>query len=495
MLFLLIQHAFAGDVTVIPGDSIQDALNQAVAGDTITIQAGTYNEELITVTDATQSAPITIKAANGEQVILTANGEVLQVEHAWYRVENIIFDGQYGNKDTLDIRGGANNLLLSGVEVRHSNRDCIDIKSPSNVTIEDSLIHHCISWDGERVDAHGIVAGNASGLTIRNTEIHTFSGDGIQIDPDRQSPPWNDLLIEDCHIWLSPLAEETNGFPAGLVPGENAFDSKTWDDSTERANVTIRRTKAHGFRNGYITNMSAFNIKESVDVLVDKVLVYDSEIAFRLRGPGRDIGAAATIQNSVIYDVDFAFRYEDEIETVNIWNTTLGNEVSTPFKEASSDTTTPDVRNLLIVAEELPVEAQSDSNIVTDSSSFVDAANHDYHLVEGAAAIDSGESIAIITDDMDGLSRPFGDAFDIGAYELHLEEEDPEDTGLEDTGNTETEEPSNPEPSIPDTEDTEANKEENKETGGGSCATGNLPIKLLPLWLLMALAIRRRKRT
>ena len=127
MFFLLIVNAFAEELSVQSGDSIQDTLNQAQAGDTITIESGTYEEQLISINNGSEGAPITLRAADGAEVLITQPGEVLQIEHSWWRVEGIIFDGQYGNKDVLDIRDGANNLILSGIEVRHSSRDCIDI--------------------------------------------------------------------------------------------------------------------------------------------------------------------------------------------------------------------------------------------------------------------------------------------------------------------------------------------------------------------------------
>ena len=77
-----------------------------------------------------------------------------------------------------------------------------------------------------------------------------------------------------------------NGFAAGAVPGENAMDTKA-AAANVRSRITVRDTIASGFRGGLISNMAAFNFKENVDATVDGVTVFDSEIAFRLRGPAR----------------------------------------------------------------------------------------------------------------------------------------------------------------------------------------------------------------
>ena len=226
-------------------------------------------------------------------------------------------------------------LTLRHVEVRRSSRDAIDIGSADDVTIVDSLVHHALNADDGRTDAHGIVAAAVHRLTIRNTQVHTFSGDAIQVDPGRSAPGWSDILIEGCDLWLAPLPAAVNGFAAGTVPGENAVDTKA-NPGMARATLTIRDTRAHGFRNGLIPNMAAFNLKENVDVLVDRITVYDSEIAFRLRGGGSDTskpGAHVRTMNALVYDTAVAFRYEDDLEGLHVWNSTIGRGVPRPFLE------------------------------------------------------------------------------------------------------------------------------------------------------------------
>lgn len=54
------------------------------------------------------------------------------------------------------------------------------------------------------------------------------------------------------------------------------------------------------------------------------------------------------------------------------------------------------------------------------SSSFVDAANNNYHLSTGSTAINSGTTVAVCASDLDGVIRPNGAAYDMGAYELDM---------------------------------------------------------------------------
>lgn len=403
-----------------PFTRIQDGVNIAQPGDTVTIRPGRYNESLHTVRGGVTGLPITLRAERARgSVVVTWNGLVLRIDHPYFVAQGLLLDGQYGNADTVSVGSAANYLILRDTEVRRSTKDLIDIASPQGVLIENCLIHHALNAAGGRTDAHGIAAGAVQDMTVRDTEIHTFSGDGLQVDPSRAAPGWNRVTIEHSQIWLEPLPAAENGFPAGAVPGENAVDTKA-ASGRPRSKLTIRDTVAWGFRGGLISNMAAFNLKENVDVEVDRVTVHDSEIAFRLRGPSPTTeGALVAVKNAVVYDVATAFRYEDNIQNLRIWNSTIGRGVRRSFQAASSSSSGLDVRNLLI-AGALPPEAARASNMSVGIDAFVNAAVHNYQLVIGAAAIDAGVTLTGVAADRDGVLRPQGRGYDIGAYESVL---------------------------------------------------------------------------
>lgn len=401
-----------------PFGRIQDGLNIAQPGDTVTVQSSTYTERLVTVRNGASNARITLRAAGGRgSVIVTIAGRLLTVNHAYFSVEGFILDGQYGLDDAVLVATSGHFFRLSNTEVRRSTRDLLDIRGPQGVVIENCLIHHALNAADGRTDAHGIAAGPVQGLTIRDTEIHTFSGDGIQVDPGRNAPGWSGVTIERARIWLAPLPAPENGFPAGTVTGENAVDTKA-SASYPRSVIVIRDTIASGFGGALITNAAAFNLKEHIDATVDRVTVYNSEIAFRLRGAVTG-GAWVAVKNAVVYGTLTAFRYEDNIQNLRIWNSTIGGGVTRAFQAASSVSTGLDVRNLLVLGT-LPVEASGPSNLAVGTQAFVNAAAHNYALTPMAPAIDAGVAIPQVTTDITGLARPQGAAYDIGAYEYDV---------------------------------------------------------------------------
>lgn len=395
-----------------PFGRVQEALQAAQPGDSIVIGPGTFNERLVSVRAGTAALPIRIYSAKGRGTTMVTNqGRVLTVTHAHVIVDGLVLDGQFGADDLVRVGTGATAFTLRNSEVRRTSRDAIDLGAVSDVLIENSLIHDALNAAGGRTDAHGIVGGAVRRLTIRNTEIHSFSGDAVQVDSGRAAPGWSDVLIEGCRFWLRPLPAATNGFPAGTVPGENAVDTKA-SSAFARARITIRNTEAHGFQHGLIGNMAAFNLKEHIDATIDGATVFDSEIAFRLRAP-----ALVRVQNSVVHSVATGVRYEDSISDVRVWNSTFGSGVSTAFRAAPSPGGPIDIRNFLALGTTLPSEAKGPSNMVVPASAFVNAKGHNYQLAAGAAAIDAGVGIAGVTVDRQGTKRPQGRGYDIGAFE------------------------------------------------------------------------------
>ncbi|HEY0874811.1 MAG TPA: choice-of-anchor Q domain-containing protein [Vicinamibacterales bacterium] len=395
-----------------PFGRIQDALDIAQPGDIVHVLPGTYAESLRTVRDGAVDRPVVVRASAGRgSVIVTTAGRVVTVAHAYHTLEGLVLDGQYGADDLVRVADAAHGFTLRNTEVRRTSRDGIDMGSPADVLIENSLIHHTLNAANGRTDAHGIVAGAARRLTIRNTEVHTFSGDAFQIDPGRAEPGWDHVTIEGCRFWLAPLPSAENGFAAGVVPGENGVDTKT-PRSGAVPNLVIRNTDAFGFRDGLISNMAAFNIKERVNAVVDGVTVHASEIAFRLRAP-----ANVRLQNAVVYDVATAVRYEDNIQGLRIWNSTFGAGIGRLLLGASSPRSVLDVQNVAVAGASLPLGIGSRSNLTMRPEAFVDPATHDYRLAANAPGVDRGVALSLVSTDRVGVRRPQGAAYDVGAYE------------------------------------------------------------------------------
>jgi len=457
--------------------------------------------------DGTADAPITVQAAPDAAVVLSGSGQLLQIEHAHWVFDGIVFDGGFGTESIVQITSSGNHTRLQGVEVRNSKRDCIEIDSPVGVTISDGEIHHCLFIDpddGDRLDAHAITAAAVTNLTIEDTKIHTFSGDGIHLGQGRTPPGWNDVRIEGSEIWLTALTEDTAGFPAGSIPGENAIETQTWNDAPT-ADLAIIDSRFWGFQSGIdTTNQAALLIREHVNASISRTTISDSTIAFRLRGPtsARPRGPTVHIDNTLIHDVATAIQYEDDLAQLQLWHVTMGVDIAQLLVEIDSESTAPDVQNSLFWADELPdlVRAE-DRNLTASSADFLNAPAGDHHLADDSHAIDAGQIITGMDFDRDGESRSEGEAPDVGAYEFTGSVL--EDTGSGDTGSEDTE-PPNDETDADEPNDTGAETdqadppsgigaaEQVGETGGCGCTAAPSPHRWTSWMMLLGIAILRR---
>ncbi|MCP4179169.1 MAG: hypothetical protein GY756_15525, partial [bacterium] len=360
---------------------------------------------------------ISLSGYPGEDVTITrtdnTSGYIIDIQAPEITIKGLKVDGGWRSSDIIKLRSEANDVVLKKLEVFNTLKDCIDMDSPQNVIVDSCTIHHALRMNnGSRDDAHGIVTAGVQNLTISNTEIYYVSGDALQF----QYYGWDNITVENCKLWNGDLPEAVGGFPKGVNPGENAIDTKYYiKDGRGRLNVI--NVEAYGWRSDYISNAAAFNIKHNVKAVFDGITVYDSEIAFRLRGLVDRGNAVVDLMNAVIYDVDYGVRYEDDITDLHIFNCTFGNDITSDFVSAGGHGDGFLVQNCLFYNNK-PSEASDPSNI-SDNSYFVDISNNDYQLTADSPAIDNGITIDVVTTDRINTARPSGNGYDCGAFEYN----------------------------------------------------------------------------
>jgi len=175
---LLAAHAgtaHAATITVSPGQSIQTAVNAAVAGDTVRVLAGTYTQKvLVSNKSGTASAPILIKADPGV-VLRGGTGVTPSGRQGLITIRNSNYVRVEGFEVTAFTTGSASaspvGILVEG--------------SGSNLQIVNNKIHGikhtstCTQDDGEAcwVGAHGLAVfgTNATGITdllVQGNEVY-----------------------------------------------------------------------------------------------------------------------------------------------------------------------------------------------------------------------------------------------------------------------------------------------------------------------------------
>ena len=387
------------------------------AGDTVALRRGQSFPQMLSISQ---------NGVSGNSITFSSYGEgsrpvvrSMSLSGSWLLVEQIIVDQNKGNADAVTIRG-ADNITLKQIEIRNGTKDGIDATRVSNLTLIDLHIHHLLAGSfTTQADAHGIALSDAEDVRIERVEIHHVSGDSIQADPNRSAGNISNFIeIVGSTFWTGPLLEQFNdGWLIGQIPGENALDTKVVKSGFEnepRMQIFLENVTAYGWSKGdYITNRAAFNLKEKVNVVFNGVRVYDSEIAFRIRG-GRG-NADVTINNGLIHNVDVAVRAEDDVENLILNHVTFGQGIGDQLKTVASGNPYIGWQWLNSIALTPAADIIAMGVIEAGSNDFRDIASDDYQLNAGSPLIDQGTPTSL---DRDLAGQPrFGEP-DPGAYEL-----------------------------------------------------------------------------
>jgi hypothetical protein len=449
---LLGNAADAKTIVVAAGQSINAALKKARSGDLVLLKPGTYRESVTLKLPALQ-----LVAEKPGSVQIAFRGTALTVMAPNALIAGIIFDGQWGEYDVIKLKDKAHFTVLDTIEVRNSSRDGIDMPTLKGVVVRNALIHHLLWFNPQGTvtnsgatiyynDCHGIAyGGTATGypaddpgtLTVENCTIHTFSGDAIQADPNRNKRPWQ-LSVSNCSFYSRVLqtAQEANGFPLGSRPGENAIDTKTSAVASKRSLVSLHNCTARGFgRSGaMLPNAAAWNLKEGVDAVVANLVTFDCDIAFRVRFYDPQGLTHFDGRNLLVFDCHRAFRLDhasepgSSIDRFRLANATIGLNVDLPFAHYGSLNAGPfefdypyQAYNVLAMGRAFTGVLWHPSNLVVEPEDadqyFVNANADDYRLRPGAPAIDAGAPMPWVDRDLLGVRRPQGNGWDVGAYE------------------------------------------------------------------------------
>ncbi|MGH9360538.1 MAG: hypothetical protein ACRD2T_01370, partial [Thermoanaerobaculia bacterium] len=152
-------------------------------GDAVLLKAGgRWRETLAARFEGEPASPITFgRYGEGEDPVVLA----ATVSGSFTVLEELTVDHEKASGRALRV-SGARGCVLRRLTVRNGTANGIDVQDGDGLLVDSCLIHHFLAGSfTEQVDAHGIVAEDTQGITLRNTEVHHVSGDCFQTDPDR----------------------------------------------------------------------------------------------------------------------------------------------------------------------------------------------------------------------------------------------------------------------------------------------------------------------
>ena len=155
--------------------------------------------------------------------------------------------------------------------------------------------------------------------------------------------------------------------------------------------------------------------------IVRNSVFHDNGQAYTTSGNGVTVGVGDNnlIYNNVIYNKKGGIEAFSGTNT-KIYNNTIYN--NRDFGITVRNTSGASVRNNIAYQSGTPISnsvsgAVLSNNLTTDPR-FVNAGARDFKLQTGSPAVDAGVTLTAVATDIDGISRPQFNAFDIGAYEM-----------------------------------------------------------------------------
>jgi hypothetical protein len=383
----------AGDAAN-PWATLQHAADTVKAGDTVTVEPGDYAGFNVT-TSGTKDSPITFSAKDGVH-ITSPNGQT--------------------KKDGINIEDTENGttiayVIVEGFTVNNMPRAGIRSAVSDHVTIRKNKMDQNGVW--------GILTGFAEAVLIEDNECsRSAEQHGIYVGNSADYP-----IIRRNKVW----GNNANGIHMNgdLSQGGDGIISH----AVVEQNLIYDNGKAGG---------SGINCDGVQDSVIQNNLVYAehaSGISLYMIDAAEPAKNNKVINNTILIASDgrWALNIREGASGNHVYNNILWNDH--PFRGSITiamdalpgfvsdynlmlDRFTLDDGNTVIKLSDWMAQTNQDSASSTAAPKFVNAAGDDYHSAADSPAVDKGTETEAPGIDLDGVTRPQGASFDIGAYEL-----------------------------------------------------------------------------
>jgi parallel beta-helix repeat protein len=381
------------------------------AGDTVYVRAGTYEEcveidprETTGHGDARKYWKIT--NYNGETVNVSGSGNGFIV----FMCSRVWVDGLYFINGAFVAAGAwkaspypwPDHIMITnnhfyGKQARYGFIQVIG----NDHTIAGNIIES--TGGGSSLD-HGIYPASGKGVTIRNNTITGASGWGIHLYDEDKGNEYEAVDENGYHRGRIDNVTIEGNTISNCGSGGIVIATQSYDKTQPLIqNVTVKNNII------YSTNNSAIEVR----VVTKNIYIYNNTIYRPITGDkiAIELGECCGKPGP-----------GDKIENVHIKNNIIDmSNVSGSYhisKPLSANFINIIVNNNLYVDSPARMRGSiSDLKLKTGDPKFVSASSRNFHIQSDSAARDAGLTLSEVTYDKDGVRRPQGSGYDIGAYE------------------------------------------------------------------------------
>jgi len=417
-----------------PYRTIQYVLDSvATSGDIITLRGGTYNENIrirnpnMSIRSKSDEWAAIQSVINDEEKGVTVRFDVDSDGSSLQRVEviggyyhGIKFETKWQWGDPND-RSGACNIVIEDCKIHDTGNACIKVTPEC----DDITIRRCEIYNSGRVRAESAEAiDNVNGdrMLVQQCHVHDITATGLYAKGGAIG-----MKIERC------LVENCGG--AGILVGFDTslewFDTKVNPDYYENIDGEVTNCIVVNTQNSGIGLYAAKNPKVYNNTLVDVAKTYHSGLYFGITFQdwepqgGRPPSVNSVLRNNIV------------VQSANVNSTIVEIRYSNELGGLSGLSGMPTMNNnryyvrngTALFEDNRPGYefsgglSQWQSHISGDVGStegdpaFTAPLKRDYHLSSTSPCIDAGTSNGAPATDYDGITRPQGQAYDVGAYE------------------------------------------------------------------------------
>lgn len=413
-----------------PWRTIQKAADKAVAGDTVYVKNGTYNEQVWVNNSGSASKWIKFSAYPGDDVtidgtgismIVNSNGDRWNglfnihgksyINVSGFRFVNSEFSGFFVTKDYVTEVPSSNIIFQNNYLERTWGAAIIMLGEASepatNFTVDgNTLVQSHFSDDPKAME--GITIGH----NVENFEIkNNFIKDSFHGVIDVKNQVSNGKIYRNTCTTSTYSCVYVDGWTGG-ASNIDVFENVVHDMKSQNADDISSGFSVASEEGGYVENIKFYNN-----------LVYNNPgVAMIIPWYSKGQIDNITITSNTFYNNGIGYGYRggiileyDRVNGVVVRNNivSLNNE----FQIWSEGTPAIIEHNLIDGYKGYYLFETRGNNYIEGNPQFVNPANADFHLKKISPSIDKGSSFEAPDIDFDGNPRPSGAGYDIGAFE------------------------------------------------------------------------------
>jgi hypothetical protein len=417
-----------------PYRTIQHVLdNVVVSGDMIILRAGTYSENI-----RIRKASITIQSMTGEWAVIQSvindenkdiavifdvdsDGSTLQrvevIGGYWYGIK---FNTKWDWGDPAD-RSGACNIIIEDCKIHDTGDACVKV-TPG---CDDITIRRCEIYNSGRNNpdsAEAIDNVNGDRMLVQQCYIHDIAATGLYAKGGA-----NGTVIERCLVKNCGMA----GILLGFDTSPEFFDTVVNPDYYENIDGTVRNCIVVNTQYAGIGMYAAKNAKVYNNTLVDVGQNGHSGLYFGVTfqdwepEAGRPPSVNPVIRNNIVVQsrsfnsTILEIRYANDLGGLSGLSgmpTMSNNRYYVKSGTALFEDNRPGHEFQAGLAQ-WQSHISGDTDSTEGDPELVNPTSGDYHLSSTSACIDTGTSNGAPSTDYDGVTRPQGTGYDVGALE------------------------------------------------------------------------------